>query len=86
MVLFPTLGLNIGFVQERDLAAAVCRAYNNFLYEEFLRVSPRLKGVAIIPVQDIPKAVKELRRAVESLGMVAGLLPTHGPAYRPLLA
>ncbi len=86
VVLFPTLGLNIGFVQERDLAVAVCRAYNNFLYEEFLRVSPRLKGAAIIPVQDIPKAVKEVRRAVESLGMVAGLLPTHGPAYRPLLA
>ncbi len=86
MILFPTLGLNIGFVQERDLAVAVCRAYNNFLYEEFLRVSPRLKGAAIIPVQDIPKAVKEVRRAVESLGMVAGLLPTHGPAYRPLLA
>ena len=40
VILFPTLGLNIGFVQERDLAVAVCRAYNNFLYEEFLRVSP----------------------------------------------
>ncbi len=84
-ILYPTLGLNIGFVQERDLAVAVCRAYNNFLFEEYLRVSPRLRGVAILPLQDIPEAVKELQRAVGTLGMAGGLLPTHGPVYRPLL-
>jgi predicted TIM-barrel fold metal-dependent hydrolase len=67
------------------VAVALCRAYNDYLYEEFLRVSPRFKGVAMVPLQDIGEAVLELRRAVTELGMVAAMLPTHGPMVRPLL-
>lgn len=84
-VLFPTRLLNIGFVQEREIAVALSHAYNTYLYDEYLRVSPRFRGVAVLPLQDIPEAVKELRRAVTELGMVAGMLPTGGPATRPLL-
>ena len=78
-VLYPTGGLSVGFIKEPDYAAAYCRAYNSFLAAEFVKVSPRLKAVALLPLQDVPAAVKELRRAVTELGMVGAMLPADGP-------
>ena len=49
-VLYPTGGLGIGWVREPDFAVAVCKAWNNFVAEEFQKVSPRLKGVALVPI------------------------------------
>ncbi len=78
-VLFPTNGLFIGFVKDPDWAVALCRAYNTFLSEEVLRVSPRLQAVALLPVQAPQEAAAELRRAVKELGFVGGMLAADGP-------
>jgi predicted TIM-barrel fold metal-dependent hydrolase len=83
-VLFPTRLLNIGCVQERELAVALCQAYNSYLHDEYLQTSPRFKGVAALPMQDIDAAVVELRRAVTELGFVTAMLPTSGTPGRPL--
>lgn len=92
-ILYPTAGLGIGWVREPDFAVALCRAYNNFLYHEFLTVNPRLKGVALLPFHDVPEAVKELRRAVTELGMVGAFAPAVGlrlplghPQFHPIYA
>ena len=77
-VLYPTIGLRNGHIREPDFAVARCRAYNTWLYEEYLRVDQRFKGVALLPVQDPKEAAIELRRAVTELGMVGGMLP-EGP-------
>ncbi|HZU05503.1 MAG TPA: amidohydrolase family protein [Chloroflexota bacterium] len=74
-VLYPTAGLHAGFIRDPDWAVALAQGYNNWLYDRFLRVSPRLQGVALLPVQDPPEAAKELERAVRELGMVGGVLP-----------
>ena len=74
-VLYPTQGLTHAAIQDRDWAITLARAYNDWLYHRFMKVSPRLVGVALLPVQDIAEAVKELRRAVEELGMVGAVLP-----------
>ncbi len=77
--LLPTAGLGFGLVSDPEWAAALARAYNDWLHVRFLRADPRrLKGVALLPLQDVPSAVRELRRAVRELGMVAGLLPAAG--------
>ena len=47
-----------------------------------MKVSPRLVGVALLPIQDISEAVKELRRAVNELGMVGAVLPAVAPGGR----
>ena len=78
-VLFPTAGLSVGFIREPDFAAAFCRAYNTFMSEEFIKVSPRLHAVALLPLQDVEEAVRELRRAVTELRMVGAMLATDGP-------
>jgi uncharacterized protein len=82
-VLYPTLGLATGLIRDRDWAVALARAYDDWLTDRFLRASPRLQGMALLPVQDPPAAAAELRRAVGTLGMVGGVLPATGPA-RPL--
>jgi predicted TIM-barrel fold metal-dependent hydrolase len=92
-VLYPTAGLAVGLIQDRDWAVALTRAYNDWLYERFMRVSPRLIGMAILPVQAPAQAARELRRAVEELGMPGAVLPAvtvtdrpYGhPEYQPLL-
>lgn len=77
-VLYPTEGLAYGQVVFPEWAVAYARAYNNWLYEKYLTVSPRFKGVALIPMQDVPNAVAELRRAVKELGMVGAMIPSNG--------
>ena len=81
-VLYPTSGLGIGWIREPDFAVALCRAYNDFFHHEFAQASPRLKGVALLPLQDVGAAVEELRRA-RALGFVGAMLPAVG-LRRPL--
>jgi uncharacterized protein len=90
-VLFPTRGLHISMISNPEWAVALARGYNNWLSERFLKVSPRLKGIAVLPLQSPSEAVEELKRAVHQLGMVGGLLPGAGlkkflgdPCYYPV--
>ena len=77
-VLYPTAGLGIGWIREPDFAVALCRAYNDFFRHEFTSSSPRLRGVALLPLQDPTAAVAELRRARQELGVVGAMLPAIG--------
>jgi predicted TIM-barrel fold metal-dependent hydrolase len=78
-VLFPTsVGLTASLIWEPEVAVEVARAYNKLLYEEFIKQSPRLKAVALLPMQDLDEAVTELRRAVTDYGMVGAMLPALG--------
>lgn len=82
-VLFPSIGL---YVMSFDglaprFAAAICRAYNNWLYDFCQRNPERLRGAAMIPPHDIGEAIKETRRAVRELGFAAVFLhpsPVNG--------
>ena len=42
-VLYPTLGLFMSFLKDRQWAVAICRAYNTFLHEEFIKKSKKKK-------------------------------------------
>ena len=77
-VLFPTEGLGFGWIREPDFAVALAKAWNNFASEKFQKVSPRLKCVAMVPFQDVPEGVKELRRSIKELGLVGVMLPAVG--------
>jgi predicted TIM-barrel fold metal-dependent hydrolase len=81
-VLYPTAGLAVGRILAEDWACIACRAYNNWLYERFLNKEPRLKGVALIPFQNVDAGIAELRRAVRELGMLGGMLPSNGEAIQ----
>jgi predicted TIM-barrel fold metal-dependent hydrolase len=93
-VLYPTQGLTHGFIRDPDWAVALARAYNDWIHDRFMRVSPRLLAVALLPVQDVGEAVQELRRCVTELGMPGAVLPAvihgartvAGPEFDPLWA
>lgn len=92
-VLYPTAALAYGKIVSIEWAVAVCRAYNDWLYDAYVKNDSRFKGMALIPMQDPKAAVEELRRAVEDLGMVGAMLPSTGlkthvgaPEYWPIYA
>jgi len=57
---------------------ALCEAYNDYVYDHYVKVSERLKPIAIIPPQDPERTVIELRRAVKQLGYRAAVVRTTG--------
>ena len=71
-VLFPTQGFYMMWADfiEPALAAAICRAWNNWVAEYCDYNRERLKSVFLVPLQDPQLAVEELRRAVNELGLV----------------
>jgi predicted TIM-barrel fold metal-dependent hydrolase len=73
-VLFPTLGLFMPFLRDAEWAVVLCRAYNTMLHKDFTSQSPRLKGVALLPLQDPPAAARELERCVGELGFVGAMV------------
>jgi hypothetical protein len=77
-ILYPTSGLAYGKIPYDDVAVAVCRGYNDWLHETYLKATPRFRGMALIPMQDPEAAALELRRAVEDLGMCGAMLPSNG--------
>jgi predicted TIM-barrel fold metal-dependent hydrolase len=76
-VLYPSQGLFYFRVADSALQAAIFRAYNDWL-AEFCRTDPlRLKGIAMISMDDVPAAIGELERAAR-LGL-AGAMITEYP-------
>jgi predicted TIM-barrel fold metal-dependent hydrolase len=77
-VLYPTMGLSVGKIHSADFAIDTCRAYNDWQYENYVKRSSKLKGIALLPLQDPEAAADELKRAVVDLKMVGGMLPGSG--------
>jgi uncharacterized protein len=71
-VLYPTAMLS--WVEEADLFAAACRAYNGWLMDYCSAAPSRLYGVGVVPLQDMEMAITELHRCVEQLGFKAAMI------------
>lgn len=69
-VLYPTLMLGLPFFRDKDLAAALARAYNNYVASRLKGHEDRLRAAAVVPIQDPSAAIEEMRRA-QQLGLVA---------------
>jgi len=93
-VLYPTRGLRALVVDDMDasFAAAIARAYNNWLYD-FCQADPeRLVGAGMISPYDMKDAVGEAQRCANELAFRAVFLRAnllvnyqwHDPYYEPL--
>jgi predicted TIM-barrel fold metal-dependent hydrolase len=95
VVLYPTYGLMVQGVVERDAALALCRAVNDWL-AEYCRADPRrLVGAGTLPMVDPDDALHEARRCVEELGFravwrrperFAGIPALHDPGFDRLFS
>ncbi|MBD2326790.1 amidohydrolase family protein [Alkalinema sp. FACHB-956] len=82
-VIYGTWNLSFGSYLDRDLAIALCRAYNNYMAEDCRGYDGRLKPIGVLPMQDVAEAVKEMHRCVNELGMVGISLPPNLPIPHP---
>jgi predicted TIM-barrel fold metal-dependent hydrolase len=103
-VLFPSRGLFVLGIDtpqvigmdglEPPFAAAIARAYNDWLHDFCAADPKRMFGAAMVAPHDVPAAVAETRRCVEKYGFKAIFLapgcvnrrPWHHPDYNPLWA
>ena len=93
-LLYPSAGLRLfGTVPDGDLLSAVFRAYNDYVAAFFSADPKRLGGIAMINVDDVSTAVKEMARC-RHMGFVGAMItvyPPEGqrydaPMYEPLWA
>ncbi len=91
--LYPTYGLMIQGVTEREPALALCRAVNDWLAEYCAGAPHQLIGAGVVPMTDAGDALGEARRCIEELGFrgvwrrpeqFPGIPPLHDPSYEPL--
>jgi predicted TIM-barrel fold metal-dependent hydrolase len=70
-------------VPNTEVVTASMAAYNDWLAEFCAHDPARLKGVAMINIDEPSDAVDELRRA-HSMGLASALITVAPPAWRPL--
>jgi predicted TIM-barrel fold metal-dependent hydrolase len=79
-VIFPSTALFIWGIADRELGAASCRVYNDWIANS-LATSERFSCPALIPVYDPDEAVEEMRRG-KAIGLKAAMIPmVASPTY-----
>ena len=81
-VIYPSQGLVLFSVPNTEVVTAAMRAYNDWLAEFCAEDPARLKGLAMVNVDDVDDAVDELAR-VRALGLAGVLITVKPPAWAP---
>ena len=81
-ILYPTVGLVLfGLVDDGQLLTALFKTYNDWL-ADFCKPYPRrLKGIAMLNVDDVDSSVKELERCAK-MGLAGAMISVHPPEER----
>ena len=80
-VLYPSQGLFYFRVADSGLMSAIFRAYNDWI-AEFCRTDPnRLKGIAMINLDDVQEGIRELERAAR-LGLCGAMITEYPLEHR----
>ena len=80
-VLYPSLGLFFYTIDDSELLSASFRTYNDWL-AEFCNTNPdRLKGIAMVNLDDVGDGIKELTRAAK-MGLVGAMISERPPDER----
>ncbi|MES2187433.1 MAG: amidohydrolase family protein [Pseudomonadota bacterium] len=67
-------------VLNADLGAAICRAVNDWVAQEWLDREPRLRASIVVPMQDVALTVAEIERCAKDRRFVQVLLLATGDA------
>ena len=80
-ILFPNKGLSIWATPDADFSHAMCRAYNEWAWEEFADYNDRLAPMACIAPAALDKAIAEIQRcaALGFRGLSLPAKPVFGP-------
>ena len=77
-VLYTSRGLTFGRIVSQDWAIGLARAFNDWVYDEYVGRSDRFQAMGLIPLHEPEAAVEELRHLVHDLGFTGAMLPSTG--------
>ena len=83
-LVYPTVGLQLyQRIQDSELLTALFRAYNDWLAEFCDTFPDRLRGIAMINLDDIPSGVKEMEHCAKRghRGIMITIQPLRGMSY-----
>jgi predicted TIM-barrel fold metal-dependent hydrolase len=80
-VLYPSQGLFFFRIADSALMSAIFRAYNDWLAEFCRSDSSRLKGIAMINLDDVGDATRELERAAR-MGLAGAMITEYPLEHR----
>ena len=80
-VLYPSQGLFYFRVADTPLMSAIFRAYNDWLAEFCRRDPARLKGIAMVNLDDVADGIRELERAAR-LGLAGAMITEYPLEHR----
>ena len=82
-ILYPTVGLQLYCtVPDSELLSATFRAYNDWLAEFCAPYADRLKGIAMVNVDDVQDGVSELERSAK-MGLAGAMITIYPPEDKP---
>ena len=80
-VLYPSQGLFYFKVADSQLMSAIFRTYNDWLAEFCSTALERLKGIAMINLDDVQEGIQELERSAKQ-GLVGAMISEYPPEDR----
>ena len=80
-IVYPTVALSLYSVPYSELLTSNCRTYNDWVGEFCNAVPKRLKGIAMLNLDDVQAGVKELERCA-NLGFVGAMISVYPPEER----
>ncbi len=87
--IFPTIGLYVWMLEDPDDGRISCRIYNEWVFDQLERQSPRFRCAGIVPTWRLEDAIAEVEFIAEQ-GLAAVMLPTvadptyNHPRWEPL--
>ena len=93
-IIYPTVGLNLySQITDSELLTSLFRTYNDWLAEFCKPFPDRLKGVAMINIDDVQEGIREMEHYAK-LGLAAAMISMYPwesrgydlPEYEPLWA
>ena len=82
-IVYPTVGLLLYSIPDSELLTSIFRTYNDWVAEFCSAFPKRLKGIAMLNVDDVESSVKELERCAKLgyAGAMISVYPTEERAY-----
>ena len=79
--LFPSVGLVLFGVPDSDLLSSIFRTYNDWI-AEFCKPFPnRIKGIAMVNIDNVQDGIKEMERCAK-MGLVGAMITVYPPEDR----
>ena len=81
-IVYPTTGLGLYSTPDSDLLTSMFRTYNDWVGEFCSAIPKRLKGIAMLNMDDVSVGVKELERCAK-MGIAGAMIPVSPAQGRP---